>query len=294
MILSRRRFLALSAALAASPASAQRHSWRGHAFGAEISITLTGSKEIASTALTNARRLIREIESTFSLYDPESELVQLNRTGNLRPSLMMREMVVLSDQMHRLTGGLFDPSIQPLWRALAQGKDDIKAELETIGWQRISHTPERITLAPAQALTFNGIAQGYATDRVTEQLKIAGFDRMLVNIGEYRALGGSWRLGLEDPVFGALGQRTLTSGAIATSSPMATPLQGQAQGHILHIKAQPQWSSVTVEAKTASLADALSTALVLAERPLIKYVLGQGFAQRVTMVDFEGNLSSFA
>ena len=54
------------------------------------------------------------------------------------------------------------------------------------------------------ALTLNSGAQGYITDRVTEVLRAQGFERMLVDMGEPRALaakpdGTAWRIGIANP-----------------------------------------------------------------------------------------------
>src|SRR6056297_2116037 len=111
-----------------------------------------------------------------------------------------------------------------------------------IGWARVRRDGDSIRLAPGQALTLNGMAQGFATDRVRALLRDAGLDRCLVNIGEFAALGGPWRLGLADPVHGHLGQVTLDGTAVATSSPAADQVGGQA--HILHATARPRWSTV--------------------------------------------------
>ena len=42
---------------------------------------------------------------------------------------------------------------------------------------------------PGMAVTLNGVAQGYITDRVADLLRVRGFDNVLVELGEIRALG---------------------------------------------------------------------------------------------------------
>lgn len=290
MTLSRRRFLTISAAFAAAPRAAAAHSWQGHAFGAEVSLSIRGQRDQAVKVLGQARHLIREIEGVFSLYDPASALSRLNVEGVLvGPGNRFLELMQACDRAYRLTGGLFDPTVQPLWRSYAEGRKPHEY-VDLLGWDRVQFGPDRISLDAGQALTFNGIAQGYATDKVAELLAAQGLRDVLVNIGEHRAIGGPWRIGLADPDHGLLGQRTLTTGAIATSSVNATPL-GSA-GHILHASAQPQWSSVSVEAPSATLADSLSTALVLAPFEQVEAVRAAADISRVTLVDFEGNLSS--
>lgn len=287
MTVTRRRFLAIAAAFVGSPALAQHHNWQGFALGAEVSITLTGPAELARPILDQAKGLIKDVEAAFSLYDPSSDLSRLNRTKQLNPSQQFQTLMTLADAAYHSTDGLFDPTVQPLWQALADGGATDKA-LENIGWERVEFTPNRISLEPDQALTFNGIAQGYATDLVAELLDANGFETALINIGEFRSTGGAWRLGLKDAQYGLLGQRTLTLGAIATSDTSTSPL-GES-GHILHPTARPQWSSVSVEADTAAWADALSTALTLAPLDQVRAIKAAADLRRVTLVSFDGEL----
>lgn len=291
MTLTRRRFLTISAGFACAPGFAQASIWQGRAFGADVSITLTGPRSRAKQTLQRARRQIAEIEQLFSLYDPSSALSRLNATGALHaPDPRFVALMQAADQVHALTGGLFDPTVQPLWRAIAAGQD-VQTARRAIGWDRVRFDTGAITLGEGQALTFNGIAQGFATDEITRVLRAQGLKDILVNLGEHRALGGPWRLGLSDPTWGHLGTRTVTDMAVATSSPGAMSL-GRAD-HILHPVAAPQWSTVSVEASTATLADSLSTALVLAPLDLVRDVKkASRELGRVTLVSTGGELST--
>lgn len=286
MTLTRRRFLTISAGIALAPVGANAKTWEGRAFGADVSIVIRG--ETASAVLDDAVNEIRVIENLFSLFDPASAIRELNETGKLpNPDPRFSELMQAADYAHGVTNGLFDPTVQRLWEALAAGKKSVKGLL-TIGWDKVQFSADEITLGVEQALTFNGIAQGYATDRVAKILAAHGLTDVLVNIGEHRGTGGPWQLGIEDPQHGLMGMRTLKSGAIATSSPMATPLANS--GHIIHGKRKPQWSTVTVEARTATLADSLSTALVLAKLSEIAEIKAQSGVSRITLVDKSGDL----
>lgn len=289
-MMDRRRFLAIAACCAATPALAQRHGWRGRAFGAEVSIDLHGPADIAAPALADAQALIAEVEGLFSIYDSASDLARLNADGARRVPERFTELMQIADAAHHLTDGLFDPTVQPLWRAVAQG-DDLGDPRARIGWDQVAVQGNMVRLGPGQALTFNGIAQGFATDLVSDLLRDRGFDRTLVNIGEHRGTGGPWRLGLSDPVHGLLAMRTIGTRAVATSSPMATPM-GPA-GHIVHPVQIPRWSTVSVEAESAAMADALSTGLVLAETALVKRVRAAQGVHRITLIDADGDLTTF-
>ena len=121
------------------------------------------------------------------------------------------------------------------------------------------------------ALTLNGIAQGYITDRITEQLKQAGLEHALVDMGEIRGLGMApgnrpWRVGLAGDQTEAVSLLSLDvhNQAVSTSSGSGTALSRD--GSVTHLfnpangQARPLYRSVSVVAGNATIADALSTA----------------------------------
>ena len=289
--MKRRRFLTLAAAFTMAPGLARAQaSWQGTALGADVSVTLEGPPDLTRRVLADVPRLLENVEQAFSLYRPASELSQLNLLGRARaPKVLMRTLVRHADRAWHLTGGLFDPTVQPLWQALARGTDPEPAR-RAVGWHRVRHDDRGIELGTGQALTFNGIAQGFASDVMRLMLARHGVQRALVNIGEYAALGGPYTLGLEDPLAGLVGQRTLTgNGAIATSSARALTLGDHS--HILGPQGQaPRWSTVSVEAPSATLADALSTAASLMDADALRDLKARSGATRITTVDFNGNL----
>ncbi|WP_146589803.1 FAD:protein FMN transferase [Puniceibacterium confluentis] len=259
--MKRRRFITLAAGFACAPRLSVAQTWQGRALGAEVSVRIEGPRDLTRQALADLPGIIAGVEAAFSLFRPDSELSRLNRQGGLRaPSQMMRAVLGDAARANRLTGGLFDPTVQPLWQALALGGDTAAAQA-LIGWERVSLN-DAITLEHGQALTLNGIAQGYATDLVVQRLVALGARQALVDLGEQAAVGGPFRLGLSDPSQGVVGWRTLRDGAVATSSPGALRL-GAGQGHILAPDGRaPLWSTLSIEAPSAALADALSTAAV--------------------------------
>ena len=129
-------------------------------------------------------------------------------------------------------------------------------------------------------LTFNGIAQGHAADRVAALMRDEGFTDVLIDMGEIAALGqrpagGGWTVGIAKPDGTITGHATLSDRAMATSSPTGT-LIGQGLPHILSPKGgSPLWSIASVSAPRAALADALSTAFCLMDRSAIDAALAQ-------------------
>lgn len=273
---------AASAALASGRARAGGAEWRGVALGAAATITLRGDESRAEAALARARLALEEAEALFSLHRPTSALSVLNRDGAVRAGPLFTALLRISDQLHRATGGRFDPTVQPLWRALAEG-GDLSAARRLIGWERVG-IGARTRLGEGQALTLNGVAQGFATDLVSEALAAEGFHETLVNIGEFRAGAGDWRVGVAEPDGVVLRAARLSGGAIATSSPGAMTVGGAP--HILSpTGAAPVWTTVSVEARTATVADGLSTALCHADAAeAARIARAIGGVRRLTLV----------
>ena len=274
--LTRRRLLTISAAAMALPGRATRAAearWQGQALGAHASLRLRHLGPVeAAPLIAEVEAELARLEAIFSLYRRDSALVRLNRDGRLdAPPPELLEVLTLARTAHAMTGGMFDPSVQPLFAAYAEagvaGRDCTRAALERAcgltGFGRVAFDSAAVRLEPGMALTLNGIAQGFVTDRIAALLRARGLDDVLVDMGEIVALGGGWRVGIA-----GTGRRvTLANHAIATSAALGTVLD--ARGRIGHIfRPDTGWTAparpqASVIADTAALADALSTAAVL-------------------------------
>jgi thiamine biosynthesis lipoprotein len=279
--MNRRRFLAIAAALPATHAWAgEPQEWRSVALGAEVRIVLNGAApQQAQRSFARVAAALRRVEGHFSLHR-DSELTRLNRTGRLsHPPPAMLGLFRLAGEVHAATGGMFDPSIQPLWLALATS-GDVEAARALAGWNRVRMAADEIALEPGMQLTFNGIAQGHAADEVADLLRAEGFTDVLIDTGEIAALGARpggdpWRAAIAMPDGTVIGRSSLTNRALATSSPMATRI-GAGAPHILNPHGgAPLWRLASVSAPRAALADSLSTAFCLMERAAIDAALGR-------------------
>lgn len=278
-MMNRRRFLALSAVALATPAqSASRHDWSGVALGAEARLTLVGASDRqARHVFALVRGALEHIEAQFSLFR-DSALTRLNRDRRLtHPDPDLLALCDLADRVHAATGGVFDPSIQPLWLASATG-GDLTAARAAIGWTRVRLARDEIRLDPGMALTFNGIAQGLAADRIAAMMRAEGLGNVLIDMGEVQALGlrpdgAPWQARIAGPDGESLCDLALRDRALATSSPMGTRI-GRTHGHILRPDGGPAlWRTVSVSAPEAAVADALSTAACLMDRASIERAL---------------------
>lgn len=311
---TRRRVIGLLAAAAGLPllarddarneTSGRYYVWKGTALGARARLLLAHPRaEAARRAVALCLAEIARLERAFSLFLPDSELSRLNRDGGLQaPSQDFRVLLTEAVRFAEISGGAFDVSVQPLWRLYARhfsiaGRDPlgpsgraVAAARSRVGYGGIDLDGSRIRLArPGMALTLNGIAQGYITDRVADLLRNLGFERVLVQLGETRALDppagrDAWQVGVADPQEPSIiaARLALRNQAMATSSGLAASFDTEARhGHIFDPAtglSGPGPRRVTVVARRALVADALSTALAVAREPAHAAILQAGGA----------------
>jgi thiamine biosynthesis lipoprotein len=303
--INRRRFITIAAAVGVVPRTAfarelQAFTWHGVALGAEASLTLQHyDKAEAADAINACVAEVARLENIFSLFRPDSALQQLNTNGrNDDAPADLRLLLAEALRLAEVTGGAFDPSIQPLWALYARhfnahpeardGPDirDVTAARRLVDWRNIDVDGGSIRfLVPGMAVTLNGIAQGYITDKAGDLLKARGFEHVLVNMGEQLALGpkwdgSTWQVAIADPVQPSrtIATLPLASGAVATSGGYGCRFDTDGRfTHILdpHTGAPArEWSSVTVMATRATTADGLSTAVAAAPASEATRILG--------------------
>ncbi len=330
----RRRFLAIAAsagALAGLPSLAgattpsQASVWKGVALGASASMTLVHpDRGLARAAIGDCVTEIDRLESIFSLYRPQSALVRLNSAGMLaEPPQELVELLSFALSLARRSDGAFDPTVQPLYRLLADhfaqpgaaatGPDParIARTLESIGHRHVEIDAGFIRLhRPGMALTLNGIAQGYITDRIGERLRRAGFDDVLVDIGEALALGrrpdgDPWRAAIADPLRHGrqlfeleIGEAPGALPALASSAGSGTSFDPSSRlHHLLDPRTGASAShhaGVTVAAPRATLADGLSTTLAVLAPERARAILSTWPEVRAWFIETDGRIERIA
>jgi FAD:protein FMN transferase len=318
--ISRRRALVLvagGACASISPRAARaeaprRWVWRGTALGAPAELVLYHpDRDVAERALSACLVEVDRLEGDFSLYRSFSAISRLNRDGALAaPSLDMLAVLDDSRAVSVASGGAFDVTVQPLWRLYADHfaarphdeggptAAELERALSLVDQRRLLISPDRIALASGMAMTLNGIAQGYITDRIADLLRDSGWSNVLINLGEIRTLGGHpdrtpWTIGLDRPANARrpMPKVRITNRAVATSSGAHTVFTADGRHHHLLDprtgRSATTCSQVTVTAPRATVADALSTALFIVP-PEARTTLLHPFAQ-VTCLIVETN-----
>jgi thiamine biosynthesis lipoprotein len=323
--LSRRRFIRISAAAAglalvpigrASRAGASLVAWHGTALGAEATMQIHHpDRDEAQRLIARSLTEVRRLERLFSLYQDDSALVELNRTGVMvSPAAELVELLELSARYAELTRGAFDPTVQPLWELYAEhflrsGADPtgpseaaVRAVVARVDYRKLLVSGDRIAMPNGTAVTLNGIAQGYITDKVVDLLRAGGIEHSLVDMGETRVIGTrpdglSWDVGIADPdePTRIAAMLPLVNRAVATSG--AYGFRFDPTGRFNHLfnpatgACACLYRSVTTVADTATAADALSTAFSLMPRDRIQSVMRSVGIQMVYLIDADGTPS---
>jgi thiamine biosynthesis lipoprotein len=168
--------------------------------------------------------------------------------------------------------------MQPLWglwslHSQTQTVPSAKALSQTrslVNWRALTVSPEVVRLnVKGMGVSLNGIAQGYAADKVRSVLKAHGVQHALIDTGETTLLGQSpkgdaWRFAVEPSVVSNEAPPVIhpNGWALATSSDAHTMFSAD---HMHHHILNPQtgdspthWATVSVIAPSCALADALT------------------------------------
>lgn len=241
-----------------------------------------GSKQEVIPVIEAAWARLRELNSRFTDYDPESELMWLCRQPPGSPVLVSPELyAVLLDaqKVSRMTGGAFDITIGPLKRLWKQsGRDNRLPSPEKLqnafaitGYQKVALLPgQTVSLAvPGMHLDLGGIAKGYAAQDLVRLISARGFPAVLVAasgdiaVGEAPPAKKGWPVGVVTP------DQTVElppHSAISTSgdSEQHFEIDGVRYSHVLNPKTGlglTHRTLVSVRGPDAWMTDALATAI---------------------------------
>ncbi len=277
--------LAYVAAQPGAAAGLQPFTGAARAFGTTVNIqVLHHEAASAHAAIAAALLQVKTVDALMSLYQPSSQVFQLNQHGRLdAPDPHFLQVLAFAQQLSRQTAGAFDITVQPLWQIFSQAQANaalptpqaIAQAKSLVGWQRLAFDSQQVRLAqPGMAITLNGLAQGYAADLALQTLRDAGMAHALLDTGEFAALGDKaagqpWVLGIRHPrqADGLAARVALDGRMLATSGDYETLFSPDYTHHHIFDPATgdspTQLASATVLAPTGMMADGLSTAFLV-------------------------------
>jgi thiamine biosynthesis lipoprotein len=273
--------------------------------------TQQGAQATASV-VAGLERLNRE----WNAWKP-GELGRLNdalrqgRSERVAPDLLA--LIRLSLDMERRTGGLFNAGVGGAVAAWGFHADVMRPGARPdaaalASWRRAAPSLSQLVLEgnlvhsgnPRLQLDFGAIAKGVAIDRAMHHLRAMGVSHAVINLGGNLATmgdagGRAWQIGIRDPEGEGLLALVDTSGreAVVTSGTYERfrVLDGERVGHVIDPRnAAPATGlvSVTVLHRSAALADAAATALLVAGPARWHRVARQMGVDQALVVDHAG------
>lgn len=258
--------------------------------GVPFNITVYAPDEsTANAALREAFGRIKELNATFSDYDPRSETRQITKNATpgepISISDDMRRVLALSRCVSQQSNGAFDVTVSPLvklWRRSHRTKqkptpEAIREARALVGWKNLELDTAASTVTFEQAgmeLDFGAIAKGDACDEALRVLKSHGLTRAMVEAGGDLACGdpppgkAGWIIAVEPLASSGKASRkfvVVKNQGVATSGDayQFVEFDGVRYSHIVDPRTGMGLTtrgSVTMIAPTGALADALASA----------------------------------
>jgi thiamine biosynthesis lipoprotein len=236
-------------------------------------------------ALDASRAELHAIDRLMAVQRPDSDVSRLNASGSGKPvrvDARVLEALEAARAVSELTDGAFDVTILPAAQAwgFTTGTPRVPDVTPVIaGFSRVVVDAAAGTVTrtdPRARVDLGGIGKGYALDRIRGILRAHGVRSAYLDLGGEVATIGQppdapyWRIGIRHPrepgaVVGAV---EVGEGAVSTSGDgeQYVIANGARFGHIFDPRTgMPARGlvSATVVAPSATLADALSTAVVV-------------------------------
>jgi thiamine biosynthesis lipoprotein len=256
-------------------------------------ISVTVPVEDGAPAARIVFDVFRDVDARMSEWKASSPLSAVNAAASREAVAVppdLRALIRRGLEMGELTGGAFDITWAALWglwdfkaeTPRVPADTEIDARVALVGGQRVVIDDDDGTVfLPERGMVIGlgGIAKGHALDRSAVALRKAGVERFLISAGGQLMLGASrgergWRVGIRDPRGApddAFASLELTETSVSSSGDYERffVLDGVRYHHILDPRTgRPARGlrGVTVVARDATLADALSTALMVLGR----------------------------
>ena len=211
---------------AAAGEAKQEHVIRGRTMGTTYSIKVVAENSGGIKGVKEKiDRRLEAINRSMSTYQKDSEISRFNRLNKAGQKFQVSndffQVMKAGQTIHRLTGGAWDGTVNPLvdlWGFGRKGRRDnvppdnkIDALLPDIGFGKIDVVTPGFLVKQRADITvdLSSIAKGYGVDEVADLLRSLGYKNYLVEIGGeifaagHRKDNTRWRIGINRPRAGA-------------------------------------------------------------------------------------------
>lgn len=286
--------------------------------GSQFDITVVANSiPLANDYIDIAIDEITRIENLISEWNPATQLSLVNRNAGMEPTPVDKELFDLTERavnFSRLTAGAFDISFaaaNKIWKfdgtvTKVPSEETIKESTKNIGFQNIILDKEKQTIFLKNAgmkIGFGSIGKGYAADMAKKLLVSKGVIAGIINAsGDMSSWGKQpggqeWTIGITNPLNKeqAFAVFPLCESAVATSGiyEKFLTIDNNRYSHIIDPRTgYPSTGilSVTVFAKSAELANGLSTSIVVMGKDAGLDLINQIPAVSAVVIDDNGKI----
>lgn len=262
----------------------------GAAWNTTYRVVYRSDKDLSDSIIS----VMREVEMSLSPFCDSSTISKINRNEPALTGPIIKTVFKASQEINRLSGGAFDPTVGPLvnlWGFGENGQIDtaptqemIDSALASVGIGRCAIIGDSlIKPTPDTRFNFSAITKGLGCDMVGKMLRRNGCNDYMVEIGGEIALAGQnrygkpWRIMIDAPIDNdstlthrRMATIELTDKGIATSGNYRNFKRLDDGKHVAHtispISGTPVKTStlsVTAIAPDAMTADAIATACMV-------------------------------
>jgi thiamine biosynthesis lipoprotein len=260
-----------------------------------------------TAAALDALDEVERIESQLSAFRFDSRIHFINLTAHESPVTLddeLFDLLALCQKIAEYTGGAVDITSGKLWKVWGFAKrsgsfppdEDLQSARECCGFHLLELNAEKKTVffkKPGVELNFGCVGKGFALDTASAKLASHGVDRYLFQGGlsSVLAAGSGWKIGIAHPLLAGQRIRELELDTIAVSTSGSQKqyfrYKGRQYSHLIDPRSgEPADGvlSVTVLAKTATMAELLSTAFfVLGAEKTQQYITANASGIEATM-----------
>lgn len=298
---------------------APKHTRTVFAMDTVMDLTVYGDLD-AEHILDGAEKLIYDLEGKLSVTDSESEIYQLNETGEATLSSDTMELLKYSKELCDWTGGNLNIAIYPVvatW-GFTNGnyripeENEIQSLLSNVNYSQLElydtngqeqHPHAKLPLD--MEIDLGSVAKGYTGDRLIKYFSENGVKNALLNLGGnvqaigHKPDGSYWKIAITDPVKtdSYLGSLEIADQVVITSGGYQRFFEenGVRYHHIIDPKnGQPANNgliSVTIVGNLGVQCDGLSTALfVMGKESAEEFWKAHAEVFEAIFVDDAGNI----
>jgi thiamine biosynthesis lipoprotein len=261
--------------------------------GSELHLSVwTADPSTTVPAFDKVTREFLRLEDLMSNWKEGSDIQKLNAAAGNHPVPVapeLRELLRTASQVSEWTNGKFDVTfgaMSGLWKfdyqneaATIPDPREVERRRKLINYRDLKVDEQQGTaflVRPGMVANLGGIGKGYAVDRARSILQAAGLHNFMIQFGGDMYVAGTsgdrpWRLGIQDPrgsdnhVFATI---ELSDSTFSTSGDYERFFikDGRRYHHIIDpATGEPSIGcrSVTIVAKSATIADGLSTGVFI-------------------------------